>query len=168
MLTQRADPRVPHLHALRIKGFAKVEVIAEIADLPVDRRPRAPRRLAARRAEQFREPGRCGSSRRPGDSEHARLLGEDVAGVEGLDGCRYERVPRAERRVQGAVRRWQLRDGAPNDHTDAGYDAAVVADLVALHDRAVPVVRGDLARALARLAPYERRLGEACQRLRRR
>ena len=61
--------------------------------------------------------------------------------------------------------RWQLRDGAPNDHTDQSYDAAVIADLDALHDRAVPVVRA-LAAALARLAPYERRLGEACQRFR--
>ena len=33
-----ADPSAPAfrtLHALRIKGFAKVEVIAEIADIPV-------------------------------------------------------------------------------------------------------------------------------------
>ena len=41
----------------------------------------------------------------------------------------------------------------------------MIADLDALHDRAVPVVRA-LGLALARLSPYERRLGEACQRFR--
>ena len=46
--------------------------------------------------------------------------------------------------------RWQLRDGAPNDHADQRYDAAVIADLDALHDRAVPVVR---ALGLALAAP---------------
>ena len=59
--------------------------------------------------------------------------------------------------------RWQLRDDEINDHADAAYDAAVVAAVARFHDRAVPVVR-ELVAVLARLTPYERRLGQACQR----
>jgi haloacid dehalogenase-like hydrolase len=43
---------------------------------------------------------------------------------------------------------WQLRDGAPNDHSDAAYDAAVVQRLDALH-----AVVGPLATRIAGVSP---------------
>jgi pyruvate,orthophosphate dikinase len=50
-------------------------------------------------------------------------------------------------------------DGEPvfNDHSDAAYDAAVLADLAALHADAVAWLR-PLAVALPRLGAYLRRL----------
>lgn len=60
---------------------------------------------------------------------------------------------------------WQLRDGAVNDHGDAGYDTRVVKRLEEVHARAVPVL-DDLAAALQRLASYEPRLSNALDRVR--
>jgi uncharacterized membrane-anchored protein len=59
---------------------------------------------------------------------------------------------------------WQLHDGQPNDHSDAAYDASVVARLVALDGEAVPVVT-TMGGVLARLAPYARRLAATCKRV---
>jgi len=43
------------------------------------------------------------------------------------------------------------------------HDSAVAADLAALNDRALPLVR-QLAEVLPRLRPYAGRLGQSCQR----
>ena len=155
------------LHALRIKGFAKVEVIAEIADLPLaDTREH----LAALELDgltSFRKARALWQLTPAGRDEHARLLAVDVASV--LPGelhRAYTAFLAHNEELKALCGRWQLRGGVLNDHTDAAHDAAVVAAVGDLHARAVPAMR-DLAAALPRLAPYERRLGQACQRFRR-
>jgi pyruvate,orthophosphate dikinase len=69
-----------------------------------------------------------------------------------------------DQQVKATVTAWQLRDLAGqqvvNDHTDAAYDAAVLADLAAAHTK----VAGWLASvddASGRLAAYQRRLARA-------
>jgi hypothetical protein len=60
---------------------------------------------------------------------------------------------------------WQQKDGEPNDHTDADYDAAVLARLDDVDARFVPIV--DRAIALApRLAPYKPRFANALEKVR--
>jgi hypothetical protein len=56
---------------------------------------------------------------------------------------------------------WQLRDGAPNDHSDSAYDAAVVKRLVDLHGEAAPVVTA-MSGILDRLGTYVPRLASTC------
>jgi hypothetical protein len=55
---------------------------------------------------------------------------------------------------------WQLRNGEPNDHSDADYDRSCVDSLVALNEEARPVLRA-MAGALPRLSRYIDRLDEA-------
>jgi len=55
---------------------------------------------------------------------------------------------------------WQLRNGAPNDHTDAAYDEGVVERLVEMHQQALPLV-GEMGEQLDRFAPYAPRLSSA-------
>ncbi|OBI82341.1 winged helix DNA-binding protein [Mycobacterium asiaticum] len=55
---------------------------------------------------------------------------------------------------------WQLRDGQPNDHDDAGYDAAVLARLDAVHERVLPITAA-VAVQLPRLAGYPAKLSAA-------
>jgi len=57
---------------------------------------------------------------------------------------------------------WQLRDGAPNDHSDASYDKKVVKRLVDLHGDAAPVVT-NMSAILGRLSPYVPRLAGTCE-----
>ena len=77
----------------------------------------------------------------------------------GLDGF----LP-LDQRMKVIVTAWQMMevDGAPvlNDHTDADYDAAVLADLAALHVDASAWL-ADLHDELPRLASYSARLGRA-------
>ena len=77
----------------------------------------------------------------------------------GLDGF----IP-LDQRMKVIVTAWQMMevDGAPvlNDHTDADYDAAVLADLAALHVDASAWL-ADLHDELPRLASYSARLGRA-------
>jgi hypothetical protein len=159
---QQSAPEFRTLHALRIKGFAKVEVIAEVADVPVDDARAHLEALQAAELSTYRQARSLWQLTPAGKEHHARRLGDDVAGLDGLAEP-YARFLALNEELKELCGRWQLRAGAPNDHSDAAYDAAVIADLDALHERAVPVVR-EMAGALVRLAPYERRLAEACQR----
>ena len=59
---------------------------------------------------------------------------------------------------------WQLRNGQPNTHDDAEYDAAVLARLDAVHRQAVPLVDA-VAAELPRLARYSEKLGAALDRV---
>ena len=69
-------------------------------------------------------------------------------------------------RMKVIVTAWQMReiDGAPvlNDHTDAAYDAAVLADLAALHVDA-DVWLANLSEELPRLGAYNVRLTRAAE-----
>ena len=56
-----SDPRFRTQHALRIKGFAKAEVLGEIADLPASDVEGHLAELAADGSGMFREAGACGS-----------------------------------------------------------------------------------------------------------
>ncbi len=57
---------------------------------------------------------------------------------------------------------WQMRDGAPNDHSDAGYDRTCTDRLAALASVAAPVVEA-MAGVLPRIARYNTRLAAAAE-----
>ena len=57
---------------------------------------------------------------------------------------------------------WQMRNGEPNDHSDAAYDQACVDKLAELNRSAAPVI-GAMADGLPRFARYVDRLDRAAQ-----
>ena len=59
---------------------------------------------------------------------------------------------------------WQLRDGQPNDHRDAEYDAAVLARLDDVHQRVTPIIAA-VAAQLPRLRGYPVKLAAALTRV---
>jgi pyruvate,orthophosphate dikinase len=71
---------------------------------------------------------------------------------------------RLDERIKAAVTTWQLRDSdgqqVLNDHTDAEYDAGVLADLQTIHSE-VSEWFGSLAVATGRLSGYAARLDRA-------
>lgn len=165
-MSHASDPFFRTFHALRIKGFAKVDTIAEVADLPqalVDDHLQA---LAAREWAQFREARGLWQLTSVGREEHRIALAEDVGGthVAALLHDEYHRFLQLNDLFKSLCGDWQLRDGAPNDHSDAGYDRAVVERLVALDAEARPVVAA-MGEVLVRLAPYGPRLERTCQRV---
>ena len=76
----------------------------------------------------------------------------------------YEEFDAHNNSLKRIVTDWQLIDGAPNDHTDAEYDADIIRRLVELHAQFLPLV--DRVVALApRLAPYATRFSHAVAQL---
>jgi hypothetical protein len=105
-----------------------------------------------------------------GRAEHSRLVGREVdsAGVRPAIEGAYQRFRALNGGVLDACSRWQVREiaGAAvvNDHRDREYDARVVADLAALHDRVEPLC-DDLADALERYRPYREQLSRAVEKV---
>jgi len=158
-MSHASDPFFRTFHALRIKGFAKADTIAEVADLPQAVVDQHLQDLQGREWAQFREARELWQLTAVGREEHRIALAEDVAGthVAAELHSEYERFLVLNERFKALCGDWQLRDGQPNDHSDAAYDAGVVARLVALDEEAGPVVAA-MGEVLPRLTPYGRRL----------
>ncbi len=100
-----------------------------------------------------------------GRQRHARLITEDVPPEAHLRlHAGYQRFLPLNLAVKAACTRWQLRDGAPNDHGDADYDSAVIGELATRHDTASAVI-DELAAVRPRFARYRQRLDDALARL---
>jgi hypothetical protein len=165
-MTLHSDPFFRTFHALRIKGFAKVDVIAEVADLPAALVEEHLADLQNREWAMFREARQLWQLTPVGREEHKTALVADVGHMhiaELLHGS-YETFLGINERFKALCGDWQLRDGAPNDHTDTGYDQAVIARLVDLNTEAMPVVDA-MGEVLARLVGYPPRLASTCQRV---
>ena len=166
-----SDPSFLVLHALRLRGFAEPEVLAESAGLPAGEVSERLTSLAADGLVLRREGRISGWSLSPaGRQRHGELVAADVEAA----GARDE--------VEGAYRRflglnadllevctaWQIRevDGEQrvNDHGDATYDKEVVQRLLGVHDRVRPVC-AELRDAMARYGGYGARLRHALERL---
>jgi hypothetical protein len=163
------DQRLLVLHTLRLRGFVDSDTVAQ--------RTGVDGATVADILEQARTDGHVversgrisGWILTPdGRSAHARLLADELA----ESGCRSEVELANEAFLalnepfKEICTRWQLRtDGSPNDHGDAAYDAAVVADLAMLHPQAVAVTAG-LAEIFPRFDHYEAGFTAALARLR--
>lgn len=165
-MTLHSDPFFRTFHALRIKGFAKVDVIAEVADLPAALVEEHLGDLQNREWAMFREARQLWQLTPVGREEHKTALVADVGHlhIAELLHDSYETFLGINERFKALCGDWQLRDGAPNDHSDAGYDEAVIARLVDLNTEAMPVVDA-MGEVLARLVGYPPRLASTCQRV---
>ena len=165
-MSQGSDPFFRTFHALRIKGFARAETVAEVAGLPPAVVDQHLTDLLGREWVQFREARQLWQLTPVGREEHRIALAEDVGHTHIADHLRdsYNQFLDINDRFKHLCGDWQLRDGAPNDHTDAAYDGAVIARLVALNDEATPVVTA-MGGVLERMQPYVPRLVSSCQRV---
>ena len=157
------------LHALRVKGFAETDVLAEVTHLDDV--------TVVRALEEFADEGLV--ARRngvevsgwilapQGRAEHEKRLADelDTAGARAEVEDRYAEFLRLNGPVLLVCTDWQLRNGVVNDHRDADYDAAVIDRLESLHDRAQAMLSG-LASAVPRFGGYARRLHHALERIR--
>jgi hypothetical protein len=159
-MSQPSDARLLVLHGLRLKGVVPVDGLAQAAGLPVAEVDSTLDALADERHVVLRTGALVGWSLTPaGRRELDRLLADEVDAVGARDAVTgaYRRFRALNAGVLDACSRWQVRDvdGRPvvNDHSDAAYDAAVVADLARLQQAADPVC-DDLAATLDRYEPY--------------
>ena len=97
----------------------------------------------------------------PGKERHEALIDgyADDALAAGL-APHYEPFLALNDRFKELCTRWQVKNGEPNDHADAAYDASCVTELAALAAEAEPIISG-FADALPRMSRYQTRLDTA-------
>lgn len=162
------DPYVPRPlflthHALRIKGFAKSESLADITALDVGTIEQHLEELASSGHALYREARSLWQLTPEGRDAHRQALAHDVRSlaIDALEG-HYPSFLEVNELFKTLCGEWQLRDGQPNDHSDPGYDQSVIERLVLLNRRTQPIVTS-MAEVVPRLFPYSSRLESACR-----
>jgi hypothetical protein len=150
-------------HALRIKGFAKPESLADITALDVDTIERNLEELASSGHALYREARLLWQLTPEGREAHRQALAHDVRSL-AIDalGVHYRSFLEVNELFKSLCGEWQLRDGQPNDHSNLGYDSSVIERLVLLNRHAQPIVTS-MAGVVPRLSPYASRLESACR-----
>lgn len=166
-MAHASTPQFQTFHALRIKGFASVDTLVEITGLAHDGIETNLTRLADDGYTQFRENRGLWQLTPEGRAAHPEHLIADVAGVDLCStlGAHYETFLTSNSEFKDLCGAWQLRNGAPNDHSDEVYDAQVIERLSELHERAHPCV-ASMGDSLARMAPYAARLSDVLGKVR--
>lgn len=156
------------LHALRVKGLARPEVLAGLSGIAVEDLPAAAADLVTEGLVMVREGALAGYMlTAPGRAAAEEALLADAttqAAAPALAQFDEAFLP-VNTDFKALCHRWQVRpSGEPNDHTDAEYDAGVVADLAALHATLAPLL-AEAASALPRFGRWEPRLAAALARV---
>lgn len=154
-----STPEFQTFHALRIKGFATVDTLVDMTTQPQSDVETQLASFVESSHAQFRENRGLWQLTSDGRAAHTDMLAADLVGIEAATVLGDHYVPFVE--INSAFKElcseWQLRDGAPNDHSDAGYDAVVVARLAEMNAAAQPVVAA-MGAEIDRLSPYAPRL----------
>jgi hypothetical protein len=158
-----SDPKFLTHHALRIKGFSKSDTLSEIVALDVDVVEKHLQDLQAEEMAMFREARSLWQLTPAGRAAHPEVLAKDIAGLD-LDSLKphYHNFLEINDTFKHLCGDWQLRDGAPNDHSDAKYDKEIIQRLTKLHGNAEPIV-STMATIVPRLSPYVPRLDSTCK-----
>jgi hypothetical protein len=95
----------------------------------------------------------------------SELLTEERLNLDGAAFARaYVEFCSVNRDFKSLVSEWQLRDGQPNDHVDAAYDAAVLGWLGGVHQSVLSVL-ASASEQLPRLNAYAAKLSAALQKI---
>ena len=119
-----SPPRFRVHHSLRIKGFVKVENLAELAGLPEDEVLSHLQAMQEEGQTNYRESRGLWQLTPDGREAHVIALEEDVCRPgfrEGLS-AKYHRFLEMNEIFKGLCADWQLRNGETNDHADKAYD----------------------------------------------
>lgn len=78
----------------------------------------------------------------------------------------YDEFDRHNTDVKQIISGWQLKDGAPNDHTDTAYDQTVIERLARLDATNFQPLVARIVAVAARLGNYPQRFGNALNQIR--
>ena len=155
------------VHALRLKSFADTPLVAETAGVSVDQAKTMLDGLAAAERVKYREGRMTGWMLMPAGRVHGEALlaaALDSTGKRSELDAIYRRFLEHNQPFLALCTDWQVRAVAgaqvPNDHTDAGYDAMIIARL-ATADASMQPICADLTAMFDRFASYGPRFGAA-------
>lgn len=166
-MAHHSSARLLALHALRLKGIAEADVVADMMDLDPATAAAELDELVAVDLARHRAGRIAGYQLTPEGRIHGqRMLTEelDEAGVRPAIEAAYQQFLRFNAELLEVCTAWQLRpvdgENTVNDHSDAAYDDSVRDRLATVHGKVLPVVEA-LGDALARFGPHGRRLQTA-------
>jgi predicted transcriptional regulator len=100
-----------------------------------------------------------------GRTRLAQLLADERRDVDAKAFAQvYDDFRAVNRDFKSLVSDWQLRNGEPNDHGDAGYDAAVLNRLDDVHQSVLPILASATGQ-LPRLDAYTAKLSAALEKV---
>lgn len=152
---------------MRIKGFATVDTLVDITTHPDTHVEAHLEEFHGAGHVQFRENRGLWQLTPDGRAAHAEELARDLEGIDAAAalGDHYPAFVEVNVSFKQLCGDWQLRNGEPNDHTDAGYDGEIIARLDEMHQAARPIVSA-MGDVIDRLSPYATRLGNVLERVR--
>jgi hypothetical protein len=136
-----SHPRFRVHHALRIKGFGKVENVCELSGLPEEEVLSHLQAMQEEGQTNFRENRGLWQLTPDGREAYTSALEEDVSRPGFREGLaeKYHRFLELNETFKGLCSDWQLRNGEPNDHSDEAYDQDCIKRLGVLDDEAQPI-----------------------------
>lgn len=152
------------LHALRIRGFAKSDMVAELAGLDTADVEGELVGLKNEGFVLFREARALWQLSPDGREAHRTVLEADAVrnGLRVALHVGYPAFLTLNESFKALCGDWQLRKGEPNDHADTTYDRNVIERLLALDATAQPICK-QFAKAAKRFGPYGPRLSTAAR-----
>jgi hypothetical protein len=154
-----SHPRFRVHHALRIKGFVKVENLAELAGLPEDEVMSHLEQMKEEGQTAYRESRGLWQLTPTGREAYIIALEEDVSRPGFREGLseKYDRFLEMNEIFKALCADWQLRNGETNDHSDEAHDDQCIKRLGELDDEAQPICHA-FAEVAKRFDGYAARL----------
>lgn len=169
-MPHQSDPSLLALQALRLGGLSSVEKVSGLCGLAIDIVHAELDVFAGAGWATFKDGRMSGWILTPaGRAEGERRLAAelDTTGTRALVDACYHSFLGLNQRMLSVCTEWQMTDAQTlNDHSNADYDAAVIAKLGELDASVQPICR-ELASALHRFGAYGPRLGDALGNVRR-
>ena len=169
-VAHRSDPALVVLNGVRLKGLVSAPLLADATGLSGTDVQAALAELAGAGLVTERSGRVSGWSVTPtGREEHKRSLAADLATAACRDGLEesYAAFMGLNAELLATCTAWQVFEAGgnrPNDHSDADYDAAVMARLGRVDDGIQPTCQR-IGGLMERLAGYGRRLSTARRRV---
>jgi hypothetical protein len=163
-MAYQSAPQFRVLHALRIKGVANAVTLADITALDVVEVEAHLGELQRADHALYRETRAVWQLTPQGRERHAADLAADAEPVREVIRPQYPAFLGLNESFKVLCGDWQLREGAPNDHSDEVYDKGVIERLLVIDQDVQPVV-GAVGAEVERMAPYAPRLESTAQRV---
>jgi hypothetical protein len=146
------------LQAVRLKGrMSEADLVATLGEDPAD----VAATLAQLTAVGLLVTGKALRISPEGRARLNALLAEERSGVDqNVLATSYGDFRAVNNEFKALVSDWQIKDGQPNSHDDAEYDAAILNRLDNVHQRVLPVI-ATVTTLLPRLHAYAAKLDSA-------
>jgi hypothetical protein len=146
------------LQAVRLKGrTSEADLVATLDEDPTD----VAATLAQLTAGGLLVAGKAVRISPDGRGRLNVLLAEERSGVDqNALATAYGDFRAINNEFKSLVSDWQIKDGQPNSHDDAEYDAAILNRLESVHQQVLPVI-ATVAALLPRLGTYAPKLNSA-------